>query len=435
MAKRKLNLKKYHAVVSFVLDYKAEHKRFPSYKQVSVALEIPFADAETYCMIIENKDKLDLSTDEDLRRALNRKSKALQKCRDIKRMDNKDIREHDRLPNAIEELHVKMCSLLESHKMHEPFSYDPKNLQKILGNPLSKTGVIQISDWHLNELINLPGINSFNFHKASKMIKKLVTYSIWKFKALDVENIVVASVGDLINSDRRIEEKLQMASNRTKASFIAVELVRAMLLELSYHFKHVYFAGVTGNESRVADELGWSEIMMTDNYDYSIYKTLEFLFKDHEKVHVMDQSEVGYVEVPITISGHTWLLVHGHTRTLMGDVEKGVIQLVGKWSDHGYKIVFVLSGHLHYTRIGDHFARGASLPGANAYSNKALQLITKSAQNIHTAFTNGDIFNERVDLSNIDDIIGYKFNEDLIAYNTKSQSKSRQGKTILEIKI
>jgi len=300
---------------------------------------------------------------------------------------------------------------------------------------MDNTGIIQLSDWHLNELVNIAEVNQFDMHKASQMLRKLVTYSIFKWKSIGIRKILVVSTGDLLNSDRRIDEKLHMATNRTKATFIAIELLRAILLDLSNHFEKVYFAGVTGNETRVSDELGWSELMMTDNYDYSIYKTIEYLFLDHKNVHIIDQSQYGYIEVPICVSGKWILLTHGHSRALQGNVEQGVIQVTGRWSDHGYKIAFILFGHLHYTRIGDHFARGASLVGANAYSNKALQLITKSAQNIHTVYENGDIFNERIDLSNVQGIKGYDFNEDLIAYNVKSESKTREGTGIHKIVI
>jgi len=43
----------------------------------------------------------------------------------------------------------------------------------------------------------------------------------------------------------------------------------------------------------------------------------------------------------------------------------------------------MLFGHYHSCRIGDNFARGGSLSGANGYSDKFLEMSTKASQNIH----------------------------------------------------
>jgi len=331
MLKNNFKQKLYYDITSYVLSYEITHEKFPSYAEIAKVFQITWEDAKMYSIIVQNKNLLDLSTDDDLRCALISKSKALQKCRDTSRLLRKDVREYDRLPNAIEELHKEMIKHLDTHKFHDPIPTSSSVLMSILSSPMDNAGVIHITDWHLNELIKMTGINEFNFNRASQMIKKLVAYSIFKWKAMGVRKIAVLSTGDLLNT------------------FLAIELLRAMLIDLSNHFEKVYFAGVTGNESRVADELGWSEPLITDNYDYTIYKTIEYLFAGHRDIHVINQDEIGYSEVPINISGHWWLLVHGHARPLQGDVEKGIIQLMGKWSDAGYKIAFVLLGHIHYT--------------------------------------------------------------------------------------
>jgi hypothetical protein len=266
------------------------------------------------------------------------------------------------------------------------------------------------------------------------MVRKLTDYAKYKFDSLGMSKIVVKSTGDLVNSDRRFDEKIHMATNRVKASFVAYELIRAMLLDLAHHFDKVLFVGVTGNESRVDEELGWSELMMTDNYDFSIYRQLFYQFENNARIHVPKQES--YVEYILEIAGNTCLVTHGHQRTLSGgDVEKGVIQMVGKWAARGYNIDHIFFGHKHYSRAGDHFTRNASLPGANAYSNNALQLITKAAQMLHTFYENKDIYTERVSLDNIEGVTPYPYDRDLEAYNAKSLLKTKPGRTIFQIKI
>lgn len=434
MAKNTFNIDKYHKVFSIVWACNQTGHELPTYAELARKYEISAEEAKMYSLIAQNKDYLNLSTDEDLRDALIMKSKQLQSCRDTSRLLRKDVREHDRVPNAIQEANKAQLDILRKYQYHDPISVSSKaDRINLLGDPLTGVGIIQISDAHFNEQVALDGINIFNFERASKMLRKLVTTAIIDFKHAGFRKVLVACTGDLLNSDRRIDELLQNATNRTKAKFIVVDLLQQVLKDLSNEFDDVYFAGVTGNESRVGQDLGWSEIMATDNYDYDIYKTLAFLFAGHPKVHVLEQDN--YMEYPVAVCGQWILLTHGTQRTLQGDVEKGVIQMCGKWADSGYMISFILFGHLHYTRIGDHFARSGSFVGANAYSNRALQLITKSSQLLHFIYGNGDIFNKRIDLTNVDNVVPYLYNKDLESYNSKSKLKTREGRTILEIKI
>jgi len=434
MTKQTFNTHIYDKVAEYVLSYFATYSKYPSFADVSKKFSISKDDAKLYSLIAQNRDGLELYTDFELKENLYKAEARTQRFMDSNRILRKGIREYNRLPNAIEEMQREMNILLTSYRFHSPVSGTNKQeLFKILGDELTGVGIIHISDPHLNELVRMAGINIFDMTRASKMFRKLATYAIWSFKQHGFKKVLVICTGDILNSDRRIDEKLNMATNRMKAKFIAIDLFRAMLIDLSTHFDNIYFAGVTGNESRVLEELGWSEIMTTDNYDYDVYKTLEYLFAGHPKIHIIEQDD--YTEYPIKIAGQWWLLVHGNTKTLQGDVEKGVIQMVGKWANHGYEIAFIIFGHLHYTRIGDHFARGGSMVGANAYSNRALELITKSSQLLHYAFSNGDIFNQRIDLTNVDSTQGYKYNKELESYNPKSMLKTKAGRTILEIKI
>ncbi|HUT79559.1 MAG TPA: hypothetical protein VMZ29_00030 [Candidatus Bathyarchaeia archaeon] len=428
------NKETYGKVASFVLTYQAQYDKNPTLRHIAKDLKISRDDARLYAIYVFNKEELQLYTDEELKIALQKESARVQRFMDSNRILRKIEREHIRLPNAIEANQIAMLELLQKYQYKNPISAKSKaELFSTLGDIMSGVGIIHISDPHINELVKLAGINIYDIPRASKMLKKFITQAILDFKAAGFRKVLVVCTGDIINSDRRIDEKLSMATNRMKAKFIAIELFRAALIDLSHHFDNIYFAGVTGNESRIGEELGWNELITTDNYDYDVYKALEYLFAGHPKIHILEQDN--YTEYPISVAGQWILLTHGMQRTLQGDVEKGVIQMTGKWSDYGYKIAFILFGHLHYTRIGDHFARGASWVGANAYSANALQLITKSSQLLHFIYSNGDIYNKRIDLTNVDDVIGYPYNKELESYNSKSKMKTRDGRTILEIKV
>ena len=94
----------------------------------------------------------------------------------------------------------------------------------------------------------------------------------------------------------------------------------------------------------------------------------------------------------------------------------------------------IICGHLHETMIRDSIARSASLVGSNAYSEKALNLSGKAAQNIYI-FTNDGRQDVRIDLQETKDWVGYDINEELFSYNAKSNEKTQEKQTIFKIII
>ena len=94
----------------------------------------------------------------------------------------------------------------------------------------------------------------------------------------------------------------------------------------------------------------------------------------------------------------------------------------------------MMCGHLHETMITDLFARSSSLVGANAYSENALNLSSRAAQNIYVMLKEGrqDI---RIDLQDTKGFKGYDIDKELMAYNTKSAEKSKPKNTIFKIII
>jgi predicted phosphodiesterase len=238
-------------------------------------------------------------------------------------------------------------------------------------------GIFQLSDLHLNELINIKG-NKFDFLIASKRLRKFVIEAKRIFKAYNVNKVLIAFTGDFINSDRRLDELANMATNRSKAQFLAVDLLSQVIQDLSCDFS-LTIANVTGNESRIKDEVGYSDLIITDNYDWNIFHILRIRFEKRSDIEfIMDDDK----ELIVSVAGRKVLLVHGEVLS-KGDVERAVIQLAGKHSARGDDIDLVLFGHLHYCRIGDTFARSSSLCGANAYSDSGLHLVSRASQNLH----------------------------------------------------
>jgi predicted phosphodiesterase len=163
---------------------------------------------------------------------------------------------------------------------------------------------------------------------------------------------------------------------------------------------------------------------------------LDMLF-DHWQPEKMRFFHGDAGEQRVQIAGKNILLVHGESKTLQGDIEKGIGQLCGKYAINKVDIDFVLFGHIHYARIGDHFARSGSLVGANSYSDHGLNLMSRASQNIHIITDTGQIHSMKLDLQDVDayGTDGYPYSKRLEAYNAKSASKNHIPTKILEVVI
>ncbi len=345
--------------------------------------------------------------------------KEKQKAQDVNRIERKGFREHARIENAVEEYSKELKELFENNKLHESTRSHKVSKRAV--------GVIQFSDVHFNELVELQN-NRYDFKVASQRCQYFVEKASAYFKMNGVSQVVVALTGDLMNSDRRLDELLNQASNRARATFLAVDIMQQVILDLNKRF-NVSVACVVGNEGRANKELGWSNKVATDNYDYTIGNCLRYLFKD-SKVHFIDGDPS---ELVINVAGQNLLMLHGHGAISAG-VEKSVNQLIGRYSMKGTKIDYVIFGHVHSARVGDTFGRSSSMVGANDYSEKALNLGGRASQNAYVFYENGNRDGIKIDLQNVD-CDGYEIDKSLEAYNAKSAKKSSKTETIFKVVV
>ena len=346
-------------------------------------------------------------------------AKQKQSAQDLNRIERKSFREHARIENAVSEYSKNLVGLFEKYKLS---TYVKKHKEDN-----SCVGVIQFSDVHFNELVNLEH-NKYDFSVASARCKLFVDKAITYFKAMGVTNVLMVQSGDLLNSDRRLDELLQMATNRAKATFLAVDILQQVILHLNTNF-NVSVCMVTGNESRVKKDWGWSTLIATDNYDYTIFQTLKYLFKDSD-INFIDGDPT---EVVVEVAGQNLLILHGNGAIKRTGIESSINQMVGRYRMRGTKIDYVIFGHIHSARVGDNYSRSSSMVGANDYSEKALNLAGRASQNCYIFYNNGNRDGIKVDLQNYSD--GYDIDKSLESYNAKSSDKVNQGTTIFKVVV
>jgi hypothetical protein len=346
-----------------------------------------------------------------------RLAKKTQRLQDVQRIERKSFREHARIENAIEgysaAIHAELCEhgrqLTDCPRRSGPL------------NPEAAALVIHLSDNHWNELVNLP-TNRFDFEVGAKRLQLLAQKAKLFGKAYGVERVVVFFGGDLLNSDRRLDELLAMSTNRARATILAVHLYKQFLMDLRADF-FVDCFGVTGNESRAKDNLGWVDVVATDSYDYTIYAMLQAVFEGVEdkgmRFHDFQANDVVF-----QVHNETFLGIHGHQ--IRADDQKKVQAMIGKYAAKGINITHILCGHIHSSMVSDYVSRNASLVGSNAYSEEALGFVSKAAQNVHVVTPQG-LDGIKVDLQNVEGVEGYCIIDKLAEYNARSADKAHEA--------
>lgn len=380
-------------------------------------------EARSYKSIANNIDVIkDLfETDEDLIVNSIKLKKSKQRLQDLNRINNKLHREEYRVENAVLEYVKELVEVFRDN----PYKPNTKVFKTKEG---SKVGIVQISDAHFNELINLD-TNKYDFRIASKRLQKYAIDATKYLKANDCTDVFIMLTGDLVNSDRRLDELVSMATNRAKATFISVQLLQYFIEHLNRKF-NIHVAGICGNESRVGKDFSFSNELVSDNYDFTIFNMLRELFKGCKGVTFLGLNDDS--EEVVSVNGKNILIVHGNQ--FGKDLTKEISKMVRKYADQNIIIHYTLFGHIHEAYISDCFSRSASLCGSNAYSEGNLILVSRASQNVFIVGKES-IDGIKIDLQNVDQYEGYDITELENAYNPKSVDKAKKKTTILSITI
>ena len=345
-----------------------------------------------------------------------RLAKQKQAAQDLNRIANKSFREYARLENALILYNKELIRLLGDNSLNTKITKHKEDSKAAM--------IVQIADTHFNELVDID-CNKYDFEVASKRLYKFAYYVKKYAKFHNVKSVLIAVTGDLLNSDRRLDEKMSMATNRASATFLGVHLLKHFILDIN-KIANVSVACVTGNESRVVEEMGWTDIVASDNYDFTIFEMLRLLLPDLTFI------KGKALEVVVNIANQNVLLIHGHQLGKMDSNQIG--KVISKYARKGTQIDFIICGHLHETMITDTLARSSSLVGANAYSDNSLNLYSRAAQNIYIMLDDGrqDI---RIDLQETEGFEGYPIDLELASYNAKSLKKTHKKETVFKIII
>lgn len=319
--------------------------------------------------------------------------KSLQNARDQNNLHRKINRNIDREVTALTTLYEEIHKALQNVIFAAPV--DSYHISE--ENDTTKVGVIQLSDLHFGETTD----NSHPYkHDNAIAYRKLKHFhnEVYKtFTQKGIKKVVIAFTGDMMNSDRRLDEVTMNAGTRAETLVEALDILQEFIASVAVWADEVYVASVIGNESRIGQFVLWAKHTATDNFDYIIHNCLERLFHNNSKVKFISMDDDVHEKL-LDIDGFKLLLTHGNNTLASKNPEAEVAKLKGRYADKGQNVDYVIFGHIHSTMITDTFARSASLVGGNGYSDKNLNLSSKASQNYYIIDTN----NKTITGSNVD---------------------------------
>lgn len=369
-------------------------------------------DARAYVTLRDNQALMIELIDKDFIKSNQKLASQKQFQQDSNRIERKTFRNEIRLYNDLFESNKALISLLDK----ESFKITTTKHRLNYSTPI---GVITSSDLHGNELVNLD-CNKYDFDVLSKRVRKHVLKTIDYLNADGVKMVHFLMTGDMLNSDRRHDERAVMATNRTNAQYLVAEILLNAILELNQHF-NVSISYVDGNESRVGEHVGFEQLIATDTYDSSIFNILARLLKNKKGIDINRKQGAKNV---ICINGQNVLMIHGH-QGFGKDPHAAITKLITQYSKKGINIRYVFFGHIHECYNSEMFARSSSTVGANSYSEDGLNLTSRASQNCFKIFADGSIDALMIDLQEIEGVEGYDIQDELKAYNAKSADKLR----------
>jgi hypothetical protein len=221
--------------------------------------------------------------------------------------------------------------------------------------------VVEWSDWHAGEYVDIKemnGLNEYNFQIMTKYVEHM-TDTIIKITetnlrpAMNVQDLYVNALGDFVTGI--IHEELYKTAdvNLFHMVFGTALVITQSLQDLASHFRTIHVTLVPGNHGRTQKEYEFKEKYV--NYDYFIFNVVAALLKNQPNIKF--NLPFCFFET-IDILGHLHLLMHGdNIPRMLGIPWYGVHKAMANFSDvmssQGKYIEYVNLGHFHNKGILD----------------------------------------------------------------------------------
>lgn len=310
---------------------------------------------------------------------IHKTDKKIQRLQDQNTLLRKKIREYNRdkikFDNIVQAIKDNVEPINEKYK-YRPITISERNDKKI--------AIVQFSDLHFGEYIDpmwMKGSNKHDWNIASKKLQKYAQEVKYYLDFHEIDTVLFALTGDLVNSSRREDEHRYNEDILTVTSLTASHLLKNCMMDIVGNYREAHVYSVFGNESRIGSSKHYSSTDWGLSWDFMIHHTLDMLLTNMENFHfhpvTMDHSCVIH-----DVLGANIALKHGHIKDKDGDREV-IKRATDRIVDNRVVVDYTIGGHIHETMVKNRYRRSASLPGGNAYSYNILDLPSSSEQNLH----------------------------------------------------
>lgn len=324
----------------------------------------------------ENSDRIE---NEELKKELVKANRKIQSLTDKLRINRKFNREQDRKDNIQEDFINDVISILNK-KVELTSAVNEEDDRKVSVS-IPNSLIVQISDIHFGKNVDLP-VNKFNFEIAKQRFKKYSESVLYYIKRHNVDKVVIALTGDLINLDSHFDSLLSNETNRAESFVEALDTLVDFINSIKKYVNNVGIVGVTGNESRIRTTEFHSNVdkIANNNFDMLLCKTLKRLFKNTNVYFINECDSLNYV---FKVGKFNIAITHGDKlgKQSKDDILRFKTRMIEATNQ---PIDYVIFGHIHETLITSNYARSGSLCGMDNYAYNGLNISNGVAsQNIY----------------------------------------------------
>ena len=266
--------------------------------------------------------------------------------------------------------------------------------------------VIQLSDWHLESIIDPSTVNNMNDfspdigrQRVALLSEKIRSYLRTIKSSREINRIIIILGGDFIGGNLREEDLEKNAMTPLEAIMFAKEQLTALITSIAEepYIKKVYIHCVYGNHARLIGITGTRPKISTgykNNLEWLMYKTLKSDFVTNKKIELhVPNSGVTYFE----INGQKVRVIHGEGITYRGGIGGLTIPLLKKIKSYDESV----TAKLNYVHHFHHF----SMPTKNIVCNGSLCGYDAYAQHIAASYEppsqNVSLINDRGAISHV----------------------------------
>lgn len=250
-----------------------------------------------------------------------------------------------------------------------------------------ETVVFQLSDWHLDELVepeSVLGLNIYNqdvalkrvydlLRRAFNIIERLRQGGGWYFR-----EAVVSVNGDMITGAIHGLEKHTVTGNVVLNSWLCAQVLRDVILSIARRFPCVRVYFTPGNHTRFENEKSYNDPLRTWDTVIGLMVAEALREQTNVEIHIPNSYFAEY-----KVEGWNFLQTHGEELASQFGVH---VERMQSRLTQLKNIHYFLLGHWHqdakYPALqGDVFYNG-SLIGGNSYSLGKINKVTPPSQNL-----------------------------------------------------